>query len=37
MAKYDTDLHIRAAEGEQELWRLSLEAVDGWKTGAHQK
>jgi hypothetical protein len=26
-------LHIRAAEGEEGLWRLSLEAVDGWKTG----
>jgi hypothetical protein len=27
-------LHIRAAAGEEGLWRLSLEAVDGWKTGA---
>jgi hypothetical protein len=29
-------LHIRAAEGEEGLWRLSLEAVDGWKSGAHK-
>jgi hypothetical protein len=27
-------LHIRAAAGEEGLWRLSLEAVDGWKAGA---
>jgi hypothetical protein len=27
-------LHIRATAGEEGLWRLSLEAVDGWKVGA---
>jgi hypothetical protein len=27
-------LHIRAAAGGEGLWRLSLEAVDGWKAGA---
>ena len=27
-------LHIRAAAGEEGLWRLSLEAVDGRKAGA---
>jgi len=27
-------LHIRATTGEEGLWRLSLEAVDGWKVGA---
>src|ERR1700728_1277817 len=27
-------LHIRASAGEEGLWRLSLEAVDGWKVDA---
>jgi hypothetical protein len=27
-------LHIRAASGEEGLWRLSLDAVDGWKAAA---
>lgn len=27
-------LHIRAASGQKGLWRLALEAVDGWKAEA---
>jgi hypothetical protein len=27
-------LHVRAASGEEGLWRLSLDAVDGWKAAA---
>jgi hypothetical protein len=27
-------LHIRAASGDKGLWRVSLEAVDGWTAGA---
>jgi len=27
-------LHIRAASGQEGLWRLSLDAVDGWKAAA---
>jgi hypothetical protein len=27
-------LHVRAASGEEGLWRLSLDAVDGWQAAA---
>ena len=27
-------LHVRAGDGDEGLWRISLESVDGWAVGA---